>query len=85
MTVLTTQQQILADQPVKLFIEQHSAQYTTSFKMWDLGDLGSQCGHGPSGFMFLPCTEIMMIMINCDYSKSIINQRRLLILKTFLE
>ena len=50
-TVLTTQQQMLAQ--------------------W------------PSGFMLLPCVQMMMIMINYDYSKSIINQRRSRNLKTF--
>ena len=48
-TVLTTQQQMLADQPCQLFIEQHST-HTTPFKMCS-GDLGSQSGQGPSRFM----------------------------------
>ena len=79
--VLTTQQQMLADQPFQLFIKQHSTQHTTPVKMCS-GDLGSQCGQGPSGFMLLPCVKMMMIMISYGYSKIIITQRRLMILKT---
>ena len=73
----------LADQLFQLFIEQHSIHHTTPFKMCS-GDLGSQCGQGPSGFMLLPCVKMVMIMISYDYKKSIKNQR-LIILKTFLE
>ena len=47
------------------------------------GDLGSQSGQGPSGSMLLSCVNMMMIMISYDYSKSVINQRRLVILKAF--
>ena len=71
----------MADQPFQLFIKQHSTKRTTPVKMCS-GDLGSQCGQGPSGFMLLPCVKMMMIMISYGYSKSIINQRRLMILKT---
>ena len=46
-----TQQQMLADQPFQLFIEQHSTQHTTPFKMCS-GELGSQSGQGPSRFMW---------------------------------
>ena len=46
-----TQQQMLADQPFQLFIEQHSTQHTAPFKMCS-GDLGSQSGQGPSRFMW---------------------------------
>ena len=45
-----TQQQMLADQPFQLFIEQHSTQHTTPFKMCS-GDSGSQSGQGTSRFM----------------------------------
>ena len=84
-TVLTTQQQMLGDQPFQLFIELHSTQHTTPFKKCS-SDLGSQTGQGPSGFMLLPCVKmmmIMMIMITYDYSIRVINQRRLVILKAF--
>ena len=81
-TVLTTQQQMLADQWFQLLKEQHSTQHTTPFKTWS-GDLGRQCGHGPSGFILLACVKMMIIMISYDYTKSVINQRRLVVLKEF--